>query len=78
MVVIESGKDISNIVYRVDGTDTKIELEDGTNIFTVPGDTTDVWVKSGNNKSGDGSGYGVHHARPASCDITNDPPPLAL
>ena len=66
-VTVESSKDISNIVYRLDGVDTKIEFKDGTTTYTLPGDVTDVWVKSGNNKSGDGPGYGEHHEMPANC-----------
>jgi len=66
-VTVESSKDISNIVYRIDGVDTKIEFKDGTTTYMLPGDATDIWIKSGNNKSGDGPGYGEHHEMPANC-----------
>ena len=67
-VTVTSTKDISNIVFVVDGFETKIEFADGTNTFDLDGAASDVWVKAGNNKSGDGSGFGEHYARPASCD----------
>jgi len=61
LVTVVSDKDISNIVVRVGGVDTKIEFGDGTNEYVFSAiDATDVWVKAGNNKSGDGSGYGEH------------------
>ncbi len=66
-VTVESTKDISNLVYRLDGVVTKIEFKDGTHSHTLPGGVTDVWIKSGNNKSGDGPGYGEHHGMPADC-----------
>jgi hypothetical protein len=75
-VVATSTKDISNVVYRVDGVDTRIELAGGFHTILLPGAATDVWVKSGNNRSGDGPGYGEHHARPATCDGGGPPPPL--
>lgn len=70
-VTVDSSKDISNIVYRLNGIDTKIEFEDGTNTYQLPGGVTDVWVKSGNNHSGDGPGYGEHFSQP---DICTSPP----
>jgi hypothetical protein len=73
-VTVESNKDISNIVYRINGIDTKVELDDGTHVYQLPGTATDVWVKSGNNHSGDGPGYGQHVARPAGCDAGGGPP----
>jgi hypothetical protein len=72
-VVVDSTKDISNIVYRIDGADTKIELHGSFHAYELPGTATDVWVKSGNNLSGDGPGYGEHHARPAACDTSGGP-----
>lgn len=66
-VLVNSSKDISNLVYRINGVDTKIEFKDGTKFYVLPGTATDVWVKSGNNKSGDGSGYGEHFAASNSC-----------
>ena len=60
-ITVISDKDISNIVMRIDGVDTKIEFGDGVNQyeFSATG-VSDVWVKAGNNKSGDGPGYGEH------------------
>jgi uncharacterized repeat protein (TIGR01451 family) len=60
MIRIVSSKDISNIVYEVDGVETKIEFDDvETKTYELPLDSiTTIWVKSGNNKSGDGPGYG--------------------
>lgn len=56
---INSSKEISNIVYEIDGVEVKIE-DIGSHSYTFPdgADITTVWVKSGNNKSGDGPGYG--------------------
>ncbi|MEL7208054.1 MAG: hypothetical protein AAGK32_07450 [Actinomycetota bacterium] len=71
-VTVESSKDISNIVYRLDGVDTKIEFEDGTNTYQIPGAATDVWVKSGNNHSGDGPGYGERFQHPERCATDSD------
>jgi hypothetical protein len=66
-IVITSTKDLSNIVYRVptdDGhMDTKIDDLEGMSytLQVEEGVTiTDIWVKSGNNRSGDGPGYGQH------------------
>lgn len=61
LITVVSDKDISNIVVRIDGVDTKIEFRDGVNSyeFSAAG-VTDVWVKAGKNKSGDGPGYGQH------------------
>lgn len=53
-----SHKDISNIVIMdCDGNVSKHEFSDGTKSYQV-GDALMVWVKAGNNKSGDGPGYG--------------------
>jgi hypothetical protein len=68
-IVITSTKDLSNIVYRVsmleDGSyyDTKIDCLEGMDYMLQVeveegSSVTDLWVKSGNNKSGDGPGYG--------------------
>ncbi len=66
-ITVVSSKDISNIVVRIDGVDTKVEFSDGVKVFDVDADgVSDVWVKSGNNKSGDGPGYGEHFA--VECD----------
>ncbi len=66
-IVITSTKDLSNIVYRMpteDGyMDTKIDdLEGMSYTLQLEGDMTitDLWVKSGNNASGSGPGYGQH------------------
>ena len=71
-LLVSSDKDISNLVYRVDGVDTKIEFTDGTTAFVLPGATTDVWIKSGSLRSGDGPGYGMHHQRPQDCDTAKE------
>lgn len=63
---IVSSKDISNLVYVIDGETFTIEFSDeeqGTE-YTIDGAVTEVWVKSGNNKSGDGSGLGEHFEAP--------------
>lgn len=59
---ITSSKDISNIVYRVDGVDTKLDELSGRMYILEESNVTDIWVKSGNNHSGDGPGYGEHFA----------------
>ena len=68
VVVASSTKDISNVVYMIDGAEHRIEFADGTNTLQLPGEITDLWIKAGNNKSGQGSGYGEHYARPDRCD----------
>lgn len=73
IVLVSSDKDISNVVYRIDGTDVKIEFNDGITSVVLPGTATDVWIKSGSFRSDDGSGYGSHHQRPQSCDTTTQP-----
>jgi hypothetical protein len=62
-----SSKDISNVVYLIDGVEHRIEFSDGTHDLQLPGEISDLWIKAGNNKSGDGSGYGEHYVQPASC-----------
>lgn len=74
-VTVDSNKDISNIVYRLNGVDTKIEFEDDTNHYQLPGDATDIWIKSGDNHSNDGSGYGEHFAQPDTCTTPPDTAP---
>lgn len=59
--VITSEKDISNVVVGDDGVNVKTEMEDDVTTWTVsdPDGTLDtIWVKAGNNRSGDGPGYG--------------------
>ncbi|MFK5645109.1 MopE-related protein [Ornithinimicrobium sp. LYQ121] len=60
--VITSEKNLSNIVVGDDGMESKTELSDMrlyTYIVSDPDATLDtIWVKAGNNKSGDGPGYG--------------------
>lgn len=57
-IIIESTKDISNIVYSIDGEHQKIDdLEGYEYALDLEGIET-MWVKSGNNHSGDGPGYG--------------------
>lgn len=72
VVSITSTKDISNVVYMIDGTAHRIEFTDGTHDLLLPGEITELWVKAGNNKSDDGSGYGEHYTRPDGCLSTSD------
>ena len=51
--MVTSDKDISNLVYVINGETTKIEFEDGSYEHTVHGEVTEIWVKSGNNKGGE-------------------------
>lgn len=60
---ITSDKDISNLVYVLaSGEEIRIEFSDDeqSTEYTVDGEVVEIWVKSGNNKSGDGSGLGQH------------------
>ncbi len=60
--VVHSTKGISNIVIKdCDENVTKIEFRDEIHSYTLPAGVEYVWVKSGNNKSGDGPGYGEMH-----------------
>lgn len=70
VVSATSTKDISNVVFMIDGVEHRIEFQDGTHDLQLPGEITDLWIKAGNNKSGHGSGYGEYYARPASCDLS--------
>ena len=67
-ITIESSKDISNLVFRMDGQDVKLEFSASIGTYELPYEAsiTDVWVKSGNNKSGAGAGYGEHFS--VGCD----------
>lgn len=74
-VTVDSTKELSNIVVRLDGAlddgseDDKTEY--GGGVYTVDLDATDitvVWVKSGANASGDGPGYGERFELPEDCD----------
>ncbi len=71
---INSSKDISNIVYRVDGVDTKIEMFSGPSFILHAENVTDIWVKLGCNASGDGPGYGEHFAVDDSEYCDGEPP----
>lgn len=70
-ILVTSEKRISNIVYRVGNDYTRLapikaeRTEDGLYVFAfeVP-DVDVVWVKAGNNASGDGPGYGEAFFRP--------------
>ena len=66
-VTVTSDKDISNIAYLVDGEEVRHEFEDGMMTYTVVG-VSGVWVKSGNNHSGDGSGLGEFFDGPIECE----------
>lgn len=59
-IFVSSSKDISNIVYAVDEVFTKLEGLDGRTFVLDVSGVTDIWIKSGNNASGDGPGYGQH------------------
>lgn len=60
--VITSEKELSNVVVGDEGVEEKTELSDlSIHVYTVsdPDGTLDtIWVKAGNNRSGDGPGYG--------------------
>lgn len=60
-ITVTSSKDLSNIVYQVDGSPTRLDDLSGK-VYVVDLDTLEgletTWVKSGNNQSGDGPGYG--------------------
>lgn len=64
-ITVTSSKNLSNIVYQVDGSPTRIgDLAGHTYVVdleTLEGLET-IWVKSGNNQSGDGPGYGERFA----------------
>ena len=56
-----STKELSNVVWRdCEGLETKADNLSGYE-FTKDVEATVVWVKSGNNKSDDGPGYGERH-----------------
>jgi hypothetical protein len=56
---VYSTKSISNIVISdCSGERTRTEFEDGLHSYALPEAVNIVWVKAGNNKSGDGPGYG--------------------
>lgn len=59
-IVVTSTRDLSNIVFVVDGEESKIEFEeDQPTLYVLELDgISTVWVKSGNNGSGDGAGFG--------------------
>jgi hypothetical protein len=86
-VEVESSKDISNIVLEFcDGTTQRfVGLSGLTGSFSGTGENSGkilkgVWVKSGDNKSGDGPGYGEYFASGAECsgpsEITEVEPTL--
>ncbi len=85
LIVITSTKDISNIVYSVDGEHTKLDELTGTS-YELPLDSiSTLWVKSGNNQSGDGPGYGERFDIPSdvcavdtTLGIEKDGPPAVF
>lgn len=86
-VTVTSTKDLSNVVLRLsDGSDVKFEgLSGPSATFDAPPGTTivAVFVKSGNNGSGAGPGYGEQVDAPAaSCGnepaASNSPPPAPV
>jgi hypothetical protein len=76
-VTVTSNKNISNVVVAVDGVETKAADLTGLvyviDLGSLEG-LTAVWVKSGNNSSGDGSGYGKKFVfdYDATCDPDAD------
>jgi len=79
-VEVTSTKDLSNVVLRLsDGRDVKHEgLHGNSKTFVAPAGTTitAVFIKSGDNDSGEGSGYGqrVNAPAPTPCVAANDTP----
>ena len=78
-ILITSNKDLSNLVWLIDGVDTELFLED-VKTFLLDDSVADVseisdlWVKSGSNrKRGEEKGRGEHFTRP-NPDPCNDPP----
>jgi hypothetical protein len=76
-LIVVTCKDLSNVVLELeDGTRTRFEgLKGHQNRFVASaaqGSFVGVWVKAGNNKSGDGPGYGERFDAPAGACT---PPP---
>lgn len=76
-IAITSSKDISNVVVSVDGVHQKHDDLTGHEYVVDLDSLADLdglWVKSGNNKSGDGPGYGEYFAfdHDATCDPDAD------
>ena len=74
-VTVTSDKNISNIVVSVDGVHTKTpDLTGLTYVFGLESleGLDSVWVKSGNNQSGDGPGYGERFDFDIDCDPDSD------
>jgi hypothetical protein len=79
-ITVVSCKDLSNVVIELsDGTHQKFDgLSGQQDSFSSDGEEiVGVWVKAGNNRSGDGPGYGERFDAPEdSCDSgeeTGDP-----
>lgn len=75
---ITSTKALSNVVVGADGEELKTEMPDDPKLYTwsvadTDGSVDTIWVKAGNNKSGDGPGYGERFdlVMP-DCDPDND------
>ncbi|MBW3663278.1 MAG: hypothetical protein KY469_09290 [Actinobacteria bacterium] len=77
-VHVSADKDLSNVVLALeDGDEVKFDgLGQGTEgTFSGTGDDADaiittIWVKAGNNHSGDGPGYGERFDNPLDCTAT--------
>jgi len=72
-ITVYTCKDLSNVVIELEnGERQRVEgLQGQINSFSVPAGQTivGVWVKAGNNKSGDGPGYGERFDAPEQdCD----------
>jgi hypothetical protein len=72
-ITVYTCKDLSNVVIELeDGTRVRVEgLNGQVNTFSNGQRVVGVWVKAGNNKSGDGPGYGERVDAP---DQDCDPP----
>ncbi len=80
-VEVESSKDLSNVVLVFeDGSWQKFDGLDGhTGVFAGTGEhagatIATAYVKSGNNHSGDGPGWGERHDAGTGCDDCDDLP----
>jgi hypothetical protein len=73
---ITSSKGLSNVVYSANGVEERVEFSDDPEVreylLQAEGAGT-IWVKSGNNASGDGPGYGQRFdVTQPSCEVDTD------
>lgn len=73
-VTVEACKELSNVVLDYGDAEEKLECLPGkTATLTGTAPLEGVWVKAGNNASGDGPGYGQYFQAPAGgCDDGGD------